>query len=177
MKKRCLSTVLLLSSSAVMATNPSEVTTAEIKDTMSNIRSESLSLVHACQKKEPYTKAKNVISMEYVMKACELSRKFPIDSYEKQLCDLLNSDIIKTEKISCARKAVEKRYSEEDLDLDYKQYLASGVKCKSSSSCFDNFLTVYAIEHASEFDCTSKSKLSYDVICQVAENVKRKSHS
>jgi len=131
---------LLLSSTAAFSSELGWLDFSDIPQTREHLMEDAVVVAKACDKNESYTKIKNFAAIEYVVKACAVSNKFPIDSREKQLCDYLSQYKSYNRKLLCARRAVGQKYSEEDLAPKYKQYLATGPKCNESHICFNNFL-------------------------------------
>lgn len=143
-----------------------------IPETRNHVKEETLTLLHACKNKEPYGKIKNFAAIEYIVKACSVSKKFPIASDEKRLCDYINGERLERMKLICSKNGVGRKYSEEDLAPHYDKFLAEAPKCNDQYSCFEMFTDKFSLEHAEEFDCSSKFRLAYDLICEVA-NLKK----
>lgn len=150
------------------ASNTGWLDYSNIPETRNHFREETITILHACKNKESYRKIKNFAAIEYIVKACSVSKKFPIASDEKRLCDYIAEERLERMKRICSKNSVGKKYSEEDLAPHYKKFLAQAPKCFDENSCFEEFIDQFSLDHADEFDCASKFRLSYDLICEVA---------
>jgi hypothetical protein len=167
-----ISMMFLFGSTISNASNTGWLDFSNISETRKHINAETLTIMHACKNKESYRKIKNFAAIEYIVKACSVSKKFPIASNEKRICDYIAEERLEQMKLICSKNGVEHKYSEEDLAPHFNQFLKQAPKCFDQDTCFEQFTHQFSLEHAEEFDCSSKFRLSFDLICEVA-NLKK----
>ena len=172
MNKFLMCVIFIFSSAISNASNTGWRDFSNISETRSHFKEETLTILHACKNKESYGKIKSLAAIEYTVKACSVSRKFPIASDEKRLCDYIAEERLERMKLICSKNGVGNKYSEEDLAPHFNKFLTQAPKCNDQYSCFEQFTNQFSLEHAEEFDCSSKFRLSYDLICEVA-NLKK----
>lgn len=172
MNKFLISIIIILGSVSLNASIIGWLDFSDIPETRKHIKEETLTIIQGCKKKESYDRAKNFGAIEYIVKACSISKKLPIASDEKSLCDYISDENLENMKLICSKNGVGQKYSEEDLALQYNKFLAKAPNCMDQHSCFQLFINKFSLEHANEFDCLSKFRLSYDLMCEVANKKK-----
>ncbi|HAT9712909.1 TPA: hypothetical protein JBD70_15240 [Legionella pneumophila subsp. pneumophila] len=172
MNKFLMCSMLIISSAFSNASNIGWLDFSNVSETRKHFKEETLTILHACKNKESYRKIKNFGAIEYIVKACSVSKKFPIASDEKKICDFIAEESLERMKLICSKNSVEKKYSEEDLAPYFNKFLNQAPKCFDQYSCFEQFIQEFSLEHAEEFDCSSKFRLSYDLMCKL-ENPER----